>query len=139
MLSEFGKFSRKLRIDRDELLIDMSQKLGVKPAFLSAVEFGKKQIPKSWKDEIAKIYKLDDEQKKQLEESINRSTKSIKINLGNRNNEDKDLLFAFVRKLDVLDTEDKEKISKVLEEGKYNTIKDEYSLGEISKHIPRID
>lgn len=30
-------------------------------------------------------------------------------------------------------------IEEVLEEGKYNTIKDEYSLGEISKHIPRID
>ena len=42
MLSEFGKFSRKLRIDRDELLIDMAKKLGVKPAFLSAVEFGNK-------------------------------------------------------------------------------------------------
>ena len=30
-------------------------------------------------------------------------------------------------------------IEEVLEERKYNTIKDEDSLGEISKHIPRID
>ena len=49
MLSEFGKFCRKLRMEKNELLIDMAQKLEVKSSFLSAVEVGKKSIPEKWK------------------------------------------------------------------------------------------
>lgn len=33
MVNNFGKFCRKLRIDRGELLADMAKKLGVSSAF----------------------------------------------------------------------------------------------------------
>ena len=42
MLTSLGKFLRKLRIDNNELLKDMAQKLNVSVSFLSAVENGKK-------------------------------------------------------------------------------------------------
>ena len=42
MANNFGKFCRKLRIDRGEILADMAKKLGVSSAFLSKVETGGK-------------------------------------------------------------------------------------------------
>ena len=46
-------------------------------------------------------------------------------------------MFAENKRL--IEFESQYSIEEVLEEGKYNTIKDEFSIGEISKHIPRID
>ena len=48
LLTKLGRFLRKIRIDRGELMIDMAEKLGVTPAFLSAVENGKRKPPKEW-------------------------------------------------------------------------------------------
>ena len=45
MLTEFGKALRKIRIDRQQLLKDMANKLGVSSAYLSAVENGKRRMP----------------------------------------------------------------------------------------------
>ena len=45
MLTMLGKFLRKLRIDRNELLKDMAGKLDVTVSFLSSVENGKKKMP----------------------------------------------------------------------------------------------
>ena len=44
-----------------------------------------------------------------------------------------------MRIAEVLSKNNPVEYDKILNLGKYNTIKDEYSLGEISKHIPRID
>ena len=49
MLTNFGKFCRKLRIDKGELLYDMAQRLKVSSAFLSKVENGKAKPPEEWK------------------------------------------------------------------------------------------
>lgn len=45
MLTEVGKFLRKVRIDHDEILKDMATKLGVSVSFLSVVENERKNIP----------------------------------------------------------------------------------------------
>ncbi|MFD0587611.1 hypothetical protein ACFQZE_06325 [Paenibacillus sp. GCM10027627] len=59
MLTEFGKFVRKLRIDNDELLKHMANKLEVSSSYLSAVEIGKCNLPDEWKEVIINSYKLD--------------------------------------------------------------------------------
>ena len=46
--------------------------------------------------------------------------------------------YIFAENKRLIEFDSQYSIEEVLE-GKYNTIKDEYSLGEISKHIPRID
>jgi len=71
-LTEFGKFLRKLRIDNEELLKDMSVKLNVTPSFLSMVETGRRSIPKKWEEEIEKIYSLNLKQKEELISILNR-------------------------------------------------------------------
>ena len=49
MLTSFGKFCRKLRINNGELLYDMAEKLDVSSAFLSKVENGKRNHLKNGK------------------------------------------------------------------------------------------
>lgn len=118
MLSEFGKFSRKLRFKKSELLIDMAQKLNVTPSFLSAVEVGKKSIPDKWEHQIIELYELNEIEALELKEAISNSIRQLKIDLSQRKLEDRDLLLSFARKLDTLDTKDKESILNILNKKK---------------------
>ena len=54
-ITKFGEYARDLRIDRGENLKEMAKNLGVSSAFLSAVENGKKQVPKTKEREDEKI------------------------------------------------------------------------------------
>ncbi len=45
MLTEFGKFLKKLRIDKSETLAVMAGKLGISAAYLSSIENGTRDIP----------------------------------------------------------------------------------------------
>ena len=118
MLSPFGKFCRKLRLEREELLLDMAKKLGVKSSFLSSVEVGRKNVPENWKNMIPQIYNLSEEETKELNKAIDDSVRQIKINMDKRNEEDRQFLLAFARKLDTLDTSEKEIIFKILKKSK---------------------
>ncbi len=123
MLTEFGKFARKLRIDRSELLIEMAQKLKVTPAFLSAVEVGKKNVPSTWKSEIVKIYNLDSIDEINLVNAIENSVRQLKIDLYNKNENDRNLILSFARKLETMNSVEKDTILKLLnkrEEVKYD-------------------
>lgn len=62
MATEFGKFCRKLRIDNDEHMVNMAEKLGVTSSYLSAVENGKRKVPEEWFNEISKHYTLTSSQ-----------------------------------------------------------------------------
>lgn len=66
MLNTFGKYLRKLRIDRGELTKEMADKLGVTASYISAVETGKRAIPSLWVGKIAELYDLNDDQKAEL-------------------------------------------------------------------------
>lgn len=114
MLTEFGKFVRKLRIDRNELLIDMANKLGVSPAFLSAVEAGKKNVPESWKEKLKEIYSLELYDQEKLTNAIENSVRQIKINLYDKKEEDRELILSFARKLENMNTSEKDTILRLL-------------------------
>lgn len=120
MLSPFGKFCRKLRLERGELLLDMAKKLQVQSSYLSSVEVGRKSVPECWKDEIANLYNLNIDEKKDLEKAINESIRQIKINMENRSDKDRQFLLAFARKLDDLELSEKESILKILQNNKKN-------------------
>ena len=70
MATTLGKFLWKLRVDNDEILFDMSKKLGTSPSFLSSVENGKREFPSEWKNKICNLYKLTDKQKIEFEQAI---------------------------------------------------------------------
>ncbi|MDK0626423.1 helix-turn-helix transcriptional regulator [Clostridium perfringens] len=115
MLTYFGKFARKLRIDNGELLKDMAEKLEVTTSYLSAVEVGKRNIPTKWKEKLVNIYNLDENKEHELDEAIFNSQKVIKLNLENlRKDSDKELMLAFARKFEDLDDDSKKDIINIL-------------------------
>ena len=61
MLTKFGKELRKIRIENDEILKDMADKLNVTAAYLSAVENGNRKVPDAWVNTIVTKYTLSDE------------------------------------------------------------------------------
>lgn len=114
MLTSFGKFCRKLRLDEGKLLLDMAQQLRVSSAFLSKVENGKAKPPVGWEDIIINEYNLSDEQIEELRNSIYEARNGQIIDISDMATEDKNMMLAFARKLDTMDPVEKEKIIKLL-------------------------
>ena len=73
MLTEFGKELRKLRIDNNEKLMDMAERLGKSSAFISSVEVGKKSPPSKLEDAIIALYGLVDTAAERLRVAADRS------------------------------------------------------------------
>ena len=85
-MTPFGKICRKIRIDKGELLRDMANKLGVTPAYLSAVELSKRKVPKDWPQKISVAYYLKTEAAKELKESAYQN--HINVHLQSQNEEE---------------------------------------------------
>jgi len=115
MLTLFGKFTRKLRIDSGELLKDMAEKLGVTSSYLSAVENGKRNVPQSWISKIADNYEITSDQFRELKEAVEKSRQTNKVDLKGMNSDDKDLMMALARRINGLDDQDKKDIKDILQ------------------------
>lgn len=59
ILTNLGKQTRKLRIDNEELLMDMANKLEISASYLSSIETGKRKVPKEFIQKIESIYKVE--------------------------------------------------------------------------------
>lgn len=114
MLTEVGKYLRKLRIDRGEILRDMAVKLNVSSAFLSAVENGKKNMPDTWVTKLAAIYELSSIQVDELKNAILKSRNEVELNLRNVPDENRQLAISFARQFDSLDEETVKSIMRLL-------------------------
>ena len=110
MLTEFGKLCRTERMNRGELLKDMATKLGVTAAYLSAVEVGKRNVPEEWPDLLTKIYDLDESTYNKLKNAAFVSQIQAKIFALSMEQQDKDLVVAFARRLSTLDNEEKNRL-----------------------------
>ena len=113
-ITKFGEYTRDLRIEEEENLRDMAEKLGVSSAFLSAVENGNKKIPKDWLEKISDIYNLTLERKNQLKEIIFEVKNEIVFNLEKMTKKDKDFALVFARSFEELTEEEKKKIQGIL-------------------------
>lgn len=114
MITDFGKQLRKIRIDEQELLADMAQKLGVSSAYLSAVETGKRNIPDAWLQKIISVYKLPEERAQTLTDSFFYSKPVVKIELSQATEQQKTTALSFAKALDGLSDSDLEKIMTVV-------------------------
>lgn len=114
MLTDFGRFLRKIRIDCGEILKDMAEKLNVSAAYLSAVEMGKRNIPEQWVNRISELYNLSEEEKSKLNDAADNSAKSITLNFDNISNSHKETAILFAREFENVDTETLDKIKKLL-------------------------
>ena len=113
-LSPLGRFLRKLRIDRNELLKTMADKLSVSSAFLSAVEMGRKHVPEGWEQTLSDDYHLDAAQRTELSNAIAESAKSVRLDLTNISADSRRTVLAFARKIQEVDEADLERIAEFL-------------------------
>lgn len=114
MLTDFGKICRKLRIDNNELLLDMANYLGVSAAFLSKVENGKSKPPADWKEKIAIQYHITGIEYTELCDSIDKARSVNTLKIPNIQKDDTDLMLAFARKLEDMTNFEKENWRKRL-------------------------
>jgi len=120
MLTGIGKFLRKLRIDRGEILKDMAEKLEVTVSFLSAVENGKKRMPSAWNSRICELYELSEAQRKEFTTAIAETEDTIEMNFVGQNIQNRELAVSFARKFSSISDEQAEAIKKILSGGKSN-------------------
>jgi transcriptional regulator with XRE-family HTH domain len=114
MFTEFGKFVRKLRIDRGLMLGDMADGLQTSSAYLSAVETGKKKISDDLVDKVIAFFGLDNDQAISLRQAVDNSPVAVKIDLKNASSEERMLVNAFARKVGDLSSHEQETIWKAL-------------------------
>lgn len=115
MLTDFGKVCRRLRLEVNENLGDMAQRLGMKSSFLSAIENGKKNVPKTLCESIKEEYSLTSGQYAELVDAAETSKLQIKIQMKDMQNSDRNLVLSFARKFEKLDNSEKEKIMRILQ------------------------
>ena len=79
MITELGKALRKLRIEEDERLHDMSKRINKSSAFISAVERGDKSPPSGFEELVVSAYGLADDFAKALRSAADASRKAFTI------------------------------------------------------------
>ena len=114
-MNRLGKFLRKLRIEHNEVLLDMAQRLQVSAAFLSAVENDRRSAPPSWVDIITTEYYLEFTQQQELTEAVAESLKQIRVDVGNASPGKRNCALAFARSFDDLSDDDIQGLMTFLE------------------------
>ena len=116
MLTPLGRFLRILRIDRGEILKDMSEKLDVTVSFLSAVENGKKRMPSSWNTQLCSLYGFDERQTEEFTKAVAETERKMEIDFENASSDQRMLAVSFARKFTDFDERQIKKIRALLKE-----------------------
>lgn len=77
--TEIGKALRRLRIDKDERLLDMAERLEKTSAFISAVETGRKSPPGGFEELVIRAYRLAGDAAEKLRQAADRSRKAFTL------------------------------------------------------------
>lgn len=115
MVTVYGKILRKIRIDHDELLKNMADKLQITSAYLSSIENGKRPIPNTMTRKLAKLYKLSESYEKDLYDAEDSIKTNIEFNLEKVNPHQKAMVLALARQFEDLTDKQLEEIRDILE------------------------
>lgn len=115
MRTKLGDFLRGLRMKTNKSLRKMAADLGISPAFLSAVENGKKKMPDSWFALIPEIYNLTDNESDEFKDIAYESFETVELNLAKAKDANKKLAIRFARRFDEIDEKTCEELLEVLE------------------------
>lgn len=116
MTTEYGKFMKNLRKQKNETLATMSSRLGVSIAFLSAMEVGKKQVPIDYADKISDIYNLNNKENLELTNAIALSNINLNINFTAMTEEQAKALVLFARRITKISKRKLDMINELLVE-----------------------
>lgn len=114
MATALGKFLRKLRIDNDELMKDMADKLLLATSTLSSIENGRRNPPKDFEEKLISAYKLASSEIEQLHNVVMQSKDEIALKIKDMPNQDQELAVSFARRFENLSEKDKARIKEIL-------------------------
>lgn len=120
MVTPYGKAVRKLRIDAGLRLKDMADALGVRSAYLSAVETGKKRINEKLVDNTISFFVKEsqfseEEIREELKSLVDQSQPDFTISMQGQADSDRELVTAFARRFSDLSPENKRKLKSILD------------------------
>lgn len=120
MLTEIGKFLRKVRIDRNLLLKDMALGLEVSPAYLSTVETGKKTFSDDFVQKIAKYlgFSPGSKEYEELSEAAIRTRGQVEVPFHGMTQRHQEVAMAFSRQFEEMKTTELDQILAVLTRAK---------------------
>lgn len=81
MALRIGKILKKIRIDHDEVLADMAKRLKISTSYLSAIETGKRPLPKGFLAGLKKLYAVPDEVMVELVEADAEGSLKLEVEL----------------------------------------------------------
>ena len=110
----FGKILRKIRIDRDEVLVVMSAKLGIHASTLWNIENGKRSVPEGLIEKICTVYNLSKQECQELSAAAVELSKAVLINMEDRTPEDKELIINFSKRIDDLGEQTRTALGEIL-------------------------
>lgn len=113
----FGKEVRKVRLDRDMTLGSMASDLDYSPAYLSAIEIGKREIPDDLVQKLAERYGLSDAEEDALYRAQMDVRGNVSVQLGSTEDspERRELAVEFARDFAKLNTLNTEQLKNLLE------------------------
>lgn len=115
MITELGKELRKLRIDLGETLMDMSNRLNVSSAFLSAIETGRKRIPDDFLERLSEKYSEVERDRNKYEVLINQARREVRWVISG-DKEEAEIATALARKFRTMDASARKKLKKFIDE-----------------------
>lgn len=115
-MSVLGKMLKTERLNRDWVLRDMAEELGITPAQLSHIETGRRRLSEETLDKLVVILSYNDVQRQRLKKAAEETytPSSVKINLLDYNESDQEMLYRFARNFKEIDEKKKEQIRKIL-------------------------
>jgi HTH-type transcriptional regulator, competence development regulator len=117
-MTPFGKAVRHHRIEREILLGEMAEGLGVGSSFLSQVESGKKPIPDGFVQRVAAFLQLDASDAAQLRQAADLSTREFRLRVPESSGAaDRILAGELVQEFARLTPDAKASIAKILRGG----------------------
>lgn len=116
MITEFGKALRKMRIDRNEYIKDMAEKLHISVAYLSAIETGKRTIPESLVGRIGRAYFLTAGDISALNLLKAKPGKEVRIPLVRKNKTQIEVILRFAECVGKMKKEKLDKIVQIMDD-----------------------
>ena len=115
MRTKLGDVLRSIRMKADISLRRMASDLGISPAFLSAVENGKKKMPDAWFSLIPEIYNLSADEIEEFKDVAYESFDTVAVNIANASEANKKLAIRFARRFEDIDEKTSEELLSILE------------------------
>jgi len=112
MITLLGKVLRKMRIEKNMLLVDMAKELNVSSAYLSSIELGKREIPNDFENSVLVSSIFTSNEVEQIKNAIDCTRKSFTIHPSN--DSVRGIVAGFARNANHLSDEQIQKMFKII-------------------------